>query len=468
MTPHIFIIFILLAITSVIVDFSSSTLVLFSLFVGLSISFLFGRLRKDGTLHSIYYVKIFCLFFEVGWGYMLLCYWYMTSHDFDWILAYDTYNVFIPQTESYINQGHGNLAAIYRAIFSEYDFFSRDEYFYWVYSCTWGVLINKIGANMYFGLQLSTLFVYGFCGVFLFKLFFSYNFPIKKSYSHTILVGLFSILLFYSSQILRDIHVLLCFLIAFYLSSQQKYSFKTLIILTLVVYLTCGLRIESGLFLVTSIPIYLLCTMQQPGNKSLLVFLATILIIALLLFVIYENYITFRFVYDENYRYYTEGAASGTGITAQFQRIPILGDFLCILFNASNPIPVWIRLDPTRDNEFLGHTYNILNIVRIPAVIFNIITYVYIFFWFFIRKKYPKIKENFPRSLKYQLINGVFFLFLQSSVIAQRRLMGYYCIFYIFMFAIYDNILRSDKKLVNALVFATFVLIQIIGFLYVK
>ena len=419
------IVIILTLFTGFFVDFPTANLIAFAFVGGEGISFCIGgNMRKIAA-------NIYGVLFLVGWVYMLMCYLYMVEHNFNWLFTYDTINVFIPNIENIINQGNNNLWNIYQSIFEDFDLFSqRKIYIYHVYSCTWGVVIKAIGGNLYFGLQASTLFLYGFVGVVLVKIFRNYGFDEDKSYRHTLIICLLSILFFYSSLIMRDIHVLLCYLIVFYLSGKTNFSIKTIVELILIVLITCLIRIESGLFLFLVIPAYLLFSLQKRNNY------VYVLVISVLLALVFVSwYISKRELimdlYDSTSNFYFESVEEGSGIIALFQRIPILGDFLSILYNASQPIPVWIRLSPT-NNIYGANAENIMTFPRISASYFNVMTYVYVLLWLF--NKGIRDKVHIADAHKYQLWIGLVFLYIQSAVISQRRLLGYYCVFYILMF----------------------------------
>ena len=88
-------------------------------------------------------------------------------------------------------------------------------------------------------------------------------------------------------------------------------------------------------------------------------------------------------VFEANAEVYTEGIERGEGMIALVQRIPILGDFLSIIYNASQPIPVWSRLDPLKNLQYGGHASNLMNFPKISAAFLNVMTYIYVFSWLF-------------------------------------------------------------------------------------
>lgn len=446
-------------LTAATVGFPSSLLTVTSFIVGTVIVSIFDKNSRKTTS------RIYLILFSLGWVYMLMCYLFMTGHNLQWLLAYDSYNAFIPTTEKYMNAGNGHLLQIYKCIFEDYNIFLRNEYFYWSYTCTWGVIINRFNADLYYGLQNSTLFLYPFVGVVLYKLFEHYGFDEKKSERHTLVICLLSIIFFYSSQILRDIPVLLCYLIAFYLSAQKNFSLWNLLELLLVIFITCGLRIESGLFLMLTIPAYLLLTMKYGQQKFYAVLLSMVVIILTSIWV-FSNFNNLQFVASENFENYTEGIDKGNGMIGLFQRIPILGDFISIIYNASQPIPCWGRLSPSANSTYGLNAYNIMNFTRIPAAFFNILVWVTIFVWLFSKSLRNTTKQLICSPLRYQLWIGLLFLYLQSAVVSQRRLMGYYCIFYILMFAILDNSSKETRKNVYVMGCGVFVALQMIGIFY--
>lgn len=447
---------IMVILTAVTVNVPAALVVICSIIVGTSISLCVSRGQHK---RSIY---IYALLFLAGWIYLLLCYWYMVSHEYSWLLAYDTYDAFIPHTNEYINSGDGNLIKIYREIFTDYNFFARQEYLYWVYLCTWGVLIRSFGGELYFGLQVSTLLIFALVGVVLFRVFLRFGFDENKSQRHTIVICLISIIFFYSSQILRDMLVLLCYLCAIYLSSNPKFSVITILKLLLIIIVTCGIRIESGLFLLITIPTYLLLSLQEKRSRIITVIVSTTVFSAgALAFFKYKDAILA--VFYANADAYS-GAEKGAGVIGVLQRIPVIGDVLSIIYNASQPIPCWIRMIPSRNLEFGGNASNIMNFPRVSGAFFNVMTYVCIFIWLVnsrIRRKVILTKAH-----QYHLWIGFLFLFLQSSVIAQRRLLGYYCVFYVLLFLIIDSVSKKSKLFCGIVSFLFFAFLQVVGVVF--
>src|SRR5690606_17450767 len=118
------------------------------------------------------------------------------------------------------------------------------------------------GADFYLGQQVSVLLLYSFVGIVIYKLLIINNFDRKKAYKYTLVICVFSILFFYSSQVLRDVHILLLYLLGIYFTFKKEFSLINLIKIVLITYLCTTLRLESGLFMVILIPIYLLLSLQ--------------------------------------------------------------------------------------------------------------------------------------------------------------------------------------------------------------
>jgi len=460
MTILLFVLLVSLLV-GIIVNISTAILYAGSFLLGISV------VKLCNIRGGKFPTKIFGLLYVVGGVYMALCYLFMISNDYEWLFAYDTYVAFIPGIESYVSDGNGNIAKIIQVILSDYDIFSRGDYVYWIYSCVWAVVIKALNADLYAGLQVSTLLLYSISGVLLYLLFKQYGFNDKKSYNHTIVIFLLSIIFFYSSQIIRDIHFMLCLLGAIYLSGKKKFSVVTLITLLVVVFVACNIRIETGLFLLLTIPVYFLVSFQDERRLPIIIVSAVIMgIISIFLLLSFYNVI--QVVYSNNMEYYVESVGEGEGMIGRFQRIPIVGDFISMIYNASMPIPCWSRMNPASNPEYGGNAGNIMCFVRISASFINVFTYVYIIYWILSKKVRNGTKALLQKSHTYHLWLGFLYLYLQAAVISQRRLMGYYCVFYALMFLIYDNITKEDRVKLNRIAIGFFVLLQIVGVLYLE
>lgn len=250
-----------------------------------------------------------------------------------------------------------------------------------------------------------------------------------------------------------------------YLTFKKDFSIVNLIKIIAIIYINTLFRIETGLFLVVLIPAYLLLTLQSSKYKTLVFTFSGLMLFVL--FVISVSYINqIQALFASNQEAYVEGITEGSGIIATFQRIPIIGDFISIIYNAAQPLPFWARLEYSGKGSLGPEVYNIMNFPRSFAAFFNWIVIVYIFSWLFIKDIKNCTKGYISKPLKYQLWIGLIFLFLQSAVVSQRRLMAYYVIYYIFFFIILNRVDKVNRRYINAVAIFSFGLLQLVGLVY--
>lgn len=442
--------------TAVVVDVQSMLFLLFVYLIGMVVNNVFnkGQEAKETS-------KIFNRIFTLGSIYMLISFAFMTVNNFDFLLAYDSHYYFIPTTKDYLLSGSYWRAL--ESIWNNYDFFNRFQSGYFAYATLFGFLSEGLGANFYLGQQISVLLLFSFVGVVIFKLFRTNNFTKNKAIKYTLIICLFSILFFYSSQILRDTHILLMYLLGIYFTFKKEFSFFNLLKLLVVIFVCTTLRLESGLFMIILIPTYLLLSLQYSKKKIIVVFFSGFITVGgAVLSMTYLPQVTG--VVEANQEAY--GDDKGDGIIGTLQKVPIAGDIAAVIYNAAQPIPFWSRLTTNSINKDDQAVYNLMNFPRSFAAFFNWLVIVYIAFWLFNKKIRKKTKPFISKALSYQLWIGLLFLLIQSDVISQRRLMPYYVMFYILFFIIYSQMYVEEKKHINFVVVVSFVLIQGIAILY--
>ncbi len=397
---------------------------------------------------------------------MVLCYLYMKSHGFSWLLAFDSGEFFVPTTQKSLDSGQGSFINILGSIFSDYNPFEERMYGYMAYLAFWGLLGTNIGVDLYYTLQVSTLFVFPFAGLLLNRLLLRYGIDKKSSFNYSIIICVFSIIFFYSSQILRDTHILVFYLIAIEISTREKLKITNIFLLVFIIIITSLFRLESGLFLIVSIPVYLLSTLKGKKNYLSIVLLSLIFLFILgFLFLRYMN--PLLSVANSTYNGYIASVQGSGGVIALLQSIPLIGDILSIFYNTFQPIPFWRCLSPTNNSLFEAEAaYNILNITRAPASFLNCMTTVYLLNWLFSESKRKKLSNIIKTPLRYQMFVGLIFLYIQSAVIDQRRIMGYYCVFYVAFLLIYHNTSRELRSSLNIITLALFLALQVLGLFY--
>lgn len=438
--------------TAVVVDGSSLMFLVFIYLIGISICYVFGGKEKKSI------IKIFHAVFTIGSIYMLMTFLFMSENNYPSLLSYDAGSYFIPTTKQYMAEGSYWLTL--SNIWEKYNFFNRFQSGYFTYATFFGYMSNSFGANFYLGQQISVLILFSFVGVIIYNLFKINSFSNEKAFKFTLITCTFSILFFYSSQILRDTHILLLYLIGIYLTFKKDFSILNLLKIFIIIYLCTTFRLESGLFMVILIPIYLLLSMQRSRMKFVVVGISIIVGIAAV-------YISVRFLQDissvveANQEAY--GDDKGSGIIGTFQEIPLAGDLASIFYNAVQPVPLWSRFSITSGSINDKAVYNIMNFPRSFASFFNWMVSIYVLAWLFSKDIREKTKIYISKPLVYQLWIGLIFLLLQSAVISQRRLMPYYVIFYILFFIIYNSTPHKIKTYINFLVFFGFLMLQIVG-----
>lgn len=440
---------------ALIVDLATMLLLLAAMLAGLGITKTLNKSYKNTTL-------IYIILFISSSSYMIACYYFMTVKGFEYLFAPDIYGTFFPMNESYLEQG--NYWQILAYTWGGVGLFDRYFVGYYTYTTFWGVVARAINANLFVTLQISTLFLYSFIGVVVYRLFLKCNFTSKKSYKYTLIISLCSIAFFYSTIFIRDIHIALLYLIGIYLTFNSKFSIKTLLSLILIIIITSTFRIESGLFLIVLLPIYLLLTIRNSKYKIVVISISFLLTLFVSVFYL-NNRLILNQVFIENREHYYE-SDKGEGVTGTLQKIPVIGDFALIFFNALQPIPFFRTLQPTLNSKYGEPMDNIMSFPRLTAAVFNWIVVFYIIVWLLFSSVRKRVKGSIPETLKYHLLAGLIFFLLQSSVISQRRLISYYIIYYILFYIIYTNLKSKEKKQLNIIALTGFVLLQITGLLY--
>ncbi len=413
--------------------------------------------------------KLYNILFIFGSIYLVACYLFMREHGYQWLLAYDAYDYFIPQIEMYLEAGKYDYFSVLSEIYKDFEFFRNREHLYFTYSCLWGIVSHICDIDLYYTIQLSVLLLFLYSGIVLYKIILLNNINKNKAVKYSIIICTCSTLFFYSSQILRDVHILLLSLIAIYYTFKPTFSTTNIIKILLCIIAICGLRIESGLFMFVLIPAYQFVHFKTNSNR-LFKFITNITLLVSLTIIILLFSTDVESIFNANREHYIDDISEGSGIIGTLQKFPIVGSILSILYNAIQPFPFWYRLAPSQYDTFGYEAYNIMGFVRFFSTYFHFAVIVYITTWLFNTKLRKNIWEKINKPMRIQLWIGLIFLYLQSAVVDQRRLMPYYCIFCILFFIIYSNITPKVRKDLNLLTITLYIILQILGglFLIVK
>lgn len=443
----------------VIVDFTSTIFTLFLFLVG---SLFVKQVFKNKTK---YHIKLFQISFIVGLTFIYMSYGYMKYHNYEYLFGNDSVDAFIPKTLEYIENSTGIVSAIIN-LFKKYTLFEREIPGYYSGSILFGYISQFLHFDIYYSLQLYNLLVGAFITNIVFLISNKYITDTTKSYKYSLIIFICSPILFYTANISRDLQVALLYLIAINLTLTSKFSSKNLISLVIVILITMTFRVESGLFLFVLIPTYLLLTLQNKKQRNYVI-AASVFLVVIFTILFTTNYNQIQSVYTANQEAYFDESkfSEESGMISKLQSVPIAGDFASVIYNGIQPIPFWSRFTASSKDPRV-EVYNIMNFPKSVSSFFNWLVIVYVLFWLFSKHLRTKTKSKLTKPLKYNLWIGLIFLLMQSAVIAQRRLLGYYIIFYVLFFIVYSQIGDKERKIITFIAVSGFVVLQVVSFIY--
>ncbi|WP_237673932.1 hypothetical protein [Vreelandella profundi] len=446
-------------VVSIVADGMTALMAVICYLVGCAFSILFmHESKKERRLYS----SLFQIVFFSGLLYASCSYLYMEFKGYSYLLAADVDYYFMPKTISFLDLDDFGLAMTEN--WKSYNLFSGSHEGYFAYIIPFAYLCDYLGADLYFSMQLSTLLVFGLSSIVIFRLFLLNEFTHQKAFKNTLLICLFSILFFYSSVMLRDIHIMFTYLLAIYFTFRKDFSFVQLLKLLGVVLVSCTLRIETGLFLFIMIPVYLLYSLQVSRNKvASILFSFTLSLIGIVALFLYSNRISSVFM--RNSDIYLD-SDKGSGVVGALQTIPVAGKLLSIIYNAVQPLPLWSKLSPGVSN-YRPEAYNLMTFPMSFASLFNWVVICVIFIAIVNGKIRKKLAVEINKPLFYNLLIGFVFLYIQASVISQRRLMAFYVVYYILFFLILRVISQRDRVTVMFLSVISYFLIQLLALVYI-
>ena len=405
-----------------------------------------------------YNFSIYSVIYGLGSLYIILCYIYMSANSYEYLLAPDISAYFLPKSAEFLN--YKSVVEAQFNNWSEFNLFGRNHVGYFSFLIPFAFLSDYLNANYYVSMQFSTLVIASLSGIVIFKLLLLNSFFAYRAYIYTLIIAIFSTIFFYSTQLLRDILVMFFYLIGIYLTFNKDFNLSTFFKIIIIVFISCTLRIETGLFLMVIILVYLLASCRQSGISYKWIF-SGLVVFSLCFGFILSYFGSIYEVFNNNSEYYLE-SDKGDGFIGVLQDIPIIGGVLSIIYNAAQPLPVWYKLDvPLSDNR--PEIYNIMTFPLVFSSIFNWLVVSFIIcsiFFLFLRSK---VYFNLSTPLFYHLIVGFIFLYIQSAVVDQRRILAYYVVFYILFFLILKYSSISDKRLMFAFFIMSYLFLQLIS-----
>ena len=411
----------------------------------------FGN-SKDKAAATVYSISFLCSLF-----YAIICYIYMKSHDYDCLLIGDT-QYYLNQLRDMLLSG-GSLYDIVSSLWDDYDIFVRGNKGYLAFLGIWGYLAKTIGADAYFTIQVATIAICSLGAVIVRKLL-CYHLSDQRIISKmTWIISLCSMFFQYTTFIVRDGIIALCFYYMLLLL-HQKQSFLVLVKMLLMSIIIATIRTETGLASLLFLPTMFLLQSKN-SRRGVITTLGIIASLAILVYFLNSNITSITTLYNDNIdNYFTD---TGSGVISFLDGIPIVGPFINVIYGVIQPIPCWARLSVYYMPLLpLKHLYNIMGFPSVIYVAFN--TYVVIYLLLFLFRKNKGIKIELG-ALKWILIPSTVFLLLQSGIVEPRRIMGVFPVFYVIWAMAYEKMPRKYNQTSFNLFLGIFMIFQLIGFI---
>lgn len=432
----------------VFIDFPSAILTITFFFIGTLL--VRGSNSKDGE-----YAKVYAFSFVCSLLYTLACFIYMRAHNYDRLLINDT-GYFIDTVRSYL--GSSTLEGVIAPIWDEYDAFVRSKSGYITFLAFFGYLANLISADLYFTLQLATFAICSFGAVILYKLLRIYFTEKRFIYSTTILLTLLPMYFSYSTYILRDNLIALGFYYIILLMHKPPTA-SVIVKYALTVIAITTLRTESGYISIIFFPMYLMINNKNSRNRGLLG-LAVMMVMGMVGMVVIRHASELLTIYSDNYEsYFTD---TGSGTISFLSSIPVVGNFLAVIYGVIIPMPCWARMFVYYMPQMpFPYLYNVMGFPSIFYVALNTYMVVYLF-----RALFTHAFRGLEiRTLKILLIPTMVFLLLQSGIVEPRRIMGVFPVFFLLWANVYKKMPRKYNQTSFNLFLGIFLIFQLIGFI---
>lgn len=403
--------------------------------------------------------KLFSLSFLVYSTYILMQYLYMENRNFDYLQSFDGFEVYLPYTLELINQDLTFLELVQEIYTTSKFAFVGSILIPFVY-------IGKISVNfnesVYFALLQITVFFAAISIPVIYNILSIFNFTRKQLYSYTLLFAFCSIHFYMSGFLVRDMPITLGYYLIIYLV-LTPFKLRTVLYILLISSLIMTVRLSSGIFALLFLIIYLYSTFRydKKRNKVLSGFLFLISI-----FLVLSASSEIIQLTSEKQNVYLDiqaNADQGSSTVAAFNSLPFgMSHFVKAVYNQLMPLPSWRNMIET---NYRPESYNIMNFLIVPATFFQFSVFALIIFGF-TYKKLTLFKSM--RIFKYLFIAAVLFLLSQSSTLGHRRMMGVYPIFYVVSIISFLGFSERNKKQIIFIIISVFLILQILGFIYIK
>jgi hypothetical protein len=312
------------------------------------------------------------------------------------------------------------------------------------------------GSTIFYLTLLQSLFgILTICS--LYRLLLIY-FDIKSAFKYSIVFGLLSIFLFYSSVILRDIIIAFFFVLAFEII-LKKFKARNAILLLFYGIIVWGIRLYSGLFYLSFFALYLFLRAYDSRIKSLLVPAFVILLIWLLLIVAGSTIISLT---ENEISVYSEmtlnSEAQKEGLFVFFYKLPPGIRQIAIFF--------YSQMAPFPPYSVYHGTETFSNFIMATTMMISAIWWTFIFYSFFCCLFYKQAFSSLSMAEKYLLILSFVFIMALTSHPDVRRMMPVYPILYVCYLKIKSKVSSvSLKHIRSVILFGYLLLIMVYTFI---
>ncbi|SFI79405.1 hypothetical protein [Myroides guanonis] len=282
-------------------------------------------------------------------------------------------------------------------------------------------------------------------------------------FNYIFIFALLSHFFVFSAILIRDIHIVFLYLLAFIILTKKNSIFN-LIVLILICFLIFQFRIVNGIFSLIFILTFFYKFILRKKNKTQKKIL-TVLILLIGIAVVFSS----SSLIDlgeierkaEGYSdYHDQVLKEGSGFAKTVYNLPVIvRPFAFIFLSQITPLPATqaIFVNTIRDNQLL-----------LFPLIFSTIFWIYIDIIILLNFYKRKFLKQTNSLLGVFVIISLVFLFATSSSSPEfRRLLPVYPIMYIYFIFIYNKLSSSYKKKVLTVYFLIYVLISIFIF-YLK
>lgn len=439
-----------LSLASLLITSSISVSVIFILL------FFIGR-QTVGYFQAKEFKKDALLIFETSYMvffiYALMCFTFMTLHNYDYLQSIDGISVYIPYTQELLDTS--SLKNLIFEIYNSWKYsFAGSILIVFVYI---GKLSSLMDGELYVTIQISILLFAAWTSVVVYNILVINKIPNKLALIYTLLYSFLSIHFLMSTFIVRDMPITLFFTLLIYLSFKPI-TIRIISIALLLVFLIMSIRLSSGIFASLYIFLILISSIKK-GNS--LKKLASFLILSIFVLVAFAYIDSIQSTYELKHAQYSAleaAAGKGTSTVAAFNILPPgISHLFKAFYNQLMPIPSWRTMIET---SFRPESYNIMNFPVITATFFRYCMWFIIFIGLSSKKTRTFIMKN--KVLVYNMLIAILFIAVQTDSMGHRRILGVYPVFFLLSVLIYQNLNSKNKKIMLVIPLAVFAVLQFV------